>query len=43
MNKNTLTYVFGSGRTRKIKESNYKAKEFFILYFTFLKKRKILN
>ena len=24
MNKNTLTYVFGSGRTRKIKESNYK-------------------
>ena len=40
MNKNTLTYVFGSGRTRKIKESNYKAKEFFYSLFYFSEKKK---
>ncbi len=35
MNKNTLTYVFGSGRTIKIKEGTYKAKEFFYSLFYF--------
>ena len=38
MNKNNLTYVFGSGRTKKIKEKNYKAKEFFYSLFYFSEK-----